>query len=197
VITGILVAVVNVVVITYIFLLIARNVLSLFPGASLGRGWRLLCRVTDPYLGLFYRLRFLRRGRLDFTPMAAALVLVVAATFVNELALRSGHLVGRILSAVLISAWIGTFITLLLFIVLGALRAMPRVFRALPGATLWENIDRLVQPPVAWVTRLFRLEGKATYAQRLLLTLGLLLVALFLGHFLIMRLARLLETLPF
>jgi YggT family protein len=194
---GILVAVVNVLVIAYIFLLIARNVLSLFPGASMGRPWDLLCRVTNPYLGLFYRLRFLRRGRLDFTPMAAALVLVVFATFVNELFLRSGHLVGRILSAVLISAWIGCFISLLLFIVLGVLRTMPRVFRALPGATLWENIDRLMLPLVTSVTRLFRLEGRASYAQRLLLALGLLLAALFFGHFAIMRLARLLESLPF
>ena len=195
--TGILVAAVNILVIAYIFLLIARNLLSLFPGASLGRAWTLLCRVTDPYLGLFYRLRFLRRGRLDLTPMAAALVLVVLVTFVNELFSRSGHLVGRILSAVLTAGWIGFFISMLIFLVLGVLRTMPRVFRALPSATLWENIDHVVQPIVAWVTRLFRLHGRATYAQRLLLTLGFLLVALFFGQLVVMRLARLLESLPF
>ena len=194
--TGILVAV-NIVLICYLFLLSMRIVLSWFSGTSMGRPWDLLKRATDPWLGLFYRLRFLRRGSVDFTPVVAVLTLVVVLNLVNEV-IRGGRLsVGLVASAVLLAAWSGLSFLLMLFLVVGVLRAIPLVFRALPGATLWKTLDLLVQPLVAWVTRLFRLEGRANWAQRLLLTLGLLLVAWLLGRVAILRLAALLARLPF
>ena len=194
--TGILVAV-NIVLICYLFLLSMRIVLSWFSGTSMGRPWDLLKRATDPWLGLFYRLRFLRRGSVDFAPVVAVLTLVVALNLVNEV-IRGGRLsLGLVASAVLLAAWSGLSFLLMLFLVVGVLRAIPLVFRALPGATLWKTLDLLVQPLVAWVTRLFRLEGRANYAQRLLLTLGLLLVAWLLGRIAILRLAALLARLPF
>jgi YggT family protein len=195
VITGILVAV-NIVLILYLFLLSARIVLSWFSGTWLGRPWDLLRHATDPYLGLFYRLRFLRRGTVDFTPVVAVLSLVVALNLVNEL-IRGGRLsVGLVLSSVLLAAWSGASFLLLLFLAIGVLRAIPLVTRALPGATLWKTLDLLVQPLVSWVSRLFRLEGRTSYAQRLLLTLGLLLVAWLLGRIVVVRLAALLARLP-
>lgn len=194
--TGILVAV-NIVLICYLFLLSMRIVLSWFSGTSMGRPWELLKRATDPWLGLFYRLRFLRRGSVDFTPVVAVLSLVVALNLVNEL-IRGGRLsVGLVVASVLLAAWSGLSFLLMLFLVIGVLRAIPLVFRALPGATLWKTLDLLVQPLVAWVSRLFRLEGRANYAQRLLLTLGLLLVAWLLGRIAILRLAAMLARLPF
>jgi YggT family protein len=196
VLTGILVAV-NIVLILYVFLLSARIVLSWFSGTWLGRPWELLKRATDPYLGLFYRMRFLRRGAVDFTPVVAVLVLVVALNLVNEL-IRGGRLsVGLVLSSVLLASWSALSFLLLMFLVVGVLRAIPLVTRALPGATLWKTLDLLVQPLVSWVSRLFRLEGRATYAQRLLVTLGLLLAAWLLGRIAIVRLAALLARLPF
>jgi YggT family protein len=189
--------IVNAAVILYLFLLSARIVLSWFSGTAMGRPWDLLRRVTDPYLGLFYRLRFLRRGLFDFTPVVAVLVLVVLQVLVNEL-IRGGRLsVGIVLSSVLLAVWSGASFLLLLFLVVGVLRAIPLVFRALPGATLWKTLDLLVQPLVTAVSRLFRLEGRATYAQRLLLTLGLLLVAWLLGRIAVTRLAGLLARMPF
>jgi YggT family protein len=196
VLTGILVAV-NIVLILYLFLLSTRIVLSWFSGTWLGRPWELLKRATDPYLGLFYRFRFLRRGIVDFTPVVAVLALVVLLNLVNEL-IRGGRLsVGLILSSILLAAWSGISFLLLLFLVVGVLRAIPLVSRALPGATLWKTLDLLVQPLVAAVSRLFRLEGRASYAQRLLLTLGLLLVAWLLGRIAVVRLAGLVARLPF
>jgi YggT family protein len=193
---GILVAV-NIVLILYLFLLSARLLLSWFSGTSMGRPWDLLRRATDPYLGLFYRFSFLRRGLLDFTPIVAMLVLVVLLDLVNEL-IRGGRItVGLVTSSVLLAAWSGASFLLLLFIVVGVLRCIPLVFRALPGATLWKTLDLLVQPLVSAVSRLLRLERRASYVQRLLLTLGLLLVAWILGRIAVQGLARVLARLPF
>jgi YggT family protein len=189
--------IINAAVILYLFVLSARIVLSWFSGTAMGRPWDLLRRVTDPYLGLFYRLRFLRQGLFDFTPVVAVLALVVLQVLVNEI-IRGGRLsLGMVLSSVLLAAWSGVSFLLLLFLVVGIVRAVPLAFRALPGATLWKTLDLLVQPLVTGVSRLFRLAGRATYAQRLLLTLGLLLVAWLLGRIAIVRLAGLLTRLPF
>ena len=190
-------AIVNLVLILYMFLLSARIVLSWFSGTWLGRSWDLLCRVTDPWLGLFYRMRFLRRGIFDFTPVVAILVLVVLLELVNVL-IRGGRLsVGFVLSAVLLAGWSGAGFLLLFFIAVGVLRTIPLVVRAMPGATLWKTLDLLVQPVVAAVSRLFRLRGPVSYAQRLLITLGLLIVAWLLGGFAVRSLAGLLQMLPF
>jgi YggT family protein len=196
VLTGILV-IVEIVLILYLFLLSMRIVLSWFSGTPGGKPWDLLKRATDPYLGLFYRLRFLRRGMVDFTPVVAVLALVVVLDLVGEM-IRAGRLsVGVTLSSILLAAWSGAGFLLLLFLAIGVLRAIPLVFRALPGATLWKTLDLLVQPLVAGVSRLLHLEGRASYAQRLLITLGLLLVAWLLGRIAIVRLAALLRQLPF
>jgi YggT family protein len=196
VLTGILV-VVEIALILYLFLLSMRIVLAWFSGTSVGKPWELLKRATDPYLGLFYRLGFLRRGGIDFTPVVAVLALVVLLNLVGEM-IRVGRItVGVVLSSILLAAWSGAGFLLLLFLAIGILRAIPLVFRALPGATLWKTLDLLVQPLVAWVSRLFRLAGRVTYAQRLLLSLGLLLVAWLLGRIAIVRLAALLARLPF
>jgi hypothetical protein len=124
-------------------------------------------------------------------------VLVVAQRLVGEMIRGGGLSVGLILSSVLLAAWSGVSFMLLLFLVVGVLRCMPLVFRALPGATLWKALDLMVQPLVGGVTRLFRLESRATYAQRLLLSIGVLLVAWLLGRIAIVRLAALLARLPF
>lgn len=193
--TGILAAV-NALLILYLFLLSARLLLSWFSGTAMGRPWELVKRVTDPYLGLFYRLRFLRQGLLDFTPIVAMLVLVVLLDLVNEL-IRGGRIsVGLVASSVLLAAWSGASFLLLLFIVVGVLRCIPLVFRALPGATLWKTLDLLVQPMVFTVSRVFRLEGRVNYVQRLLLTLGLMLAAWILGGIAVRSLAGVLARLP-
>jgi hypothetical protein len=58
-------------------------------------------------------------------------------------------------------------------------------------------VDLLIQPVVAWTTRAFRLGGRMGYMQYLLFTIGLLLVVLIAGHYLVRAIAYWLSLLPF
>jgi YggT family protein len=64
------------VIYVYMILLVLRILLSWIRGVVLGKSWELLVRVTDPYLSLFSRIRFLRQGLFDFTPIAAIRLLL-------------------------------------------------------------------------------------------------------------------------
>lgn len=69
----------------YTLLLSLRIILTWFRGTSLGKPWEYLCRITDPYLNLFRRVRFLQMGMFDFTPLAGILVLVILQGIINQL----------------------------------------------------------------------------------------------------------------
>lgn len=207
----VLLSIVNSVLIIYLLLLSIRIVLAWFSvmgsGASmprvsgggsqgLGRPWDLLCRATDPYLGLFYRLRFLRKGIFDFTPIAAILVLVVALDLVNGLLSYGRITLGFFLASVFQAAWSGARFLLLLFLVIGLLRVVPILVRSLADAMIWRVVDLIIQPVVAFVMRIIRLGRRSGYTQYLLLTLGLLFVTWLLGELAVRQIVGLLQFLP-
>ena len=117
--------------------------------------------ATDPYLRLFARIRFLRGNLFDFSPVAALLVIVVALNLVNELLYYGRITLGFFLAAVFSAAWSGVWFLLLFFLIVGLLRTIPLAFRSTSGSGLWKAVDMIMQPIVAWVTRVLRLGGRA------------------------------------
>jgi uncharacterized protein YggT (Ycf19 family) len=188
--------IVNVILIAYLFLLSLRIVLSWFAPQSMGRAWDLLNAVTDPYLGFFSRMRFLRGSLFDFSPIVAILVLVVALDLVSQLLYYSRLTLGFFLASVFSAAWSGARFLLLLFLIVGLLRTIPVLFRATAGSNLWKVVDTIMKPIVDWVMRLFRLGNRSGYTQHLLLTLGLLFVAWLLGELAVHQIINLFQMLP-
>jgi YggT family protein len=204
--------VVSAILFLYLFLLSIRIVLGWFSsrfGGSEVRGIRggtgfsttgrpldLLCRLTDPYLEMFYRLRFLRKGIFDFTPIAAILVLVVALDLVNALLSYGRISVGFFLASVVWALWSGARFLLLLFLLVGVLRTIPILFHAVAGAMIWKVADLIIQPVVLFVMRVLHTDRRPGYTQYLLLTVGLLFVAWLLGELAVGQLVGFLEILP-
>jgi YggT family protein len=189
--------VIYVLLIAYLLLISIRVVLGWFAPRALGRAWDLLAGVTDPYLTLFGRIRFLRGNLFDFSPIAAILVLVVALDLVNQLLYYGRITLGFFFASVFSAAWSGARFLLLLFLVVGILRTIPIIFRASAGASIWRVVDTIMQPIVAWVMRLFRLGRRSGYTQHLLLTVGLLFVAWLLGELIVREIVTLFQMLPF
>ncbi len=186
----------NAVLVVYLLLLSLRIVLTWFRGAPFGRPWELLCRVTEPYLSQFYRIRFLRKDALDFTPIAAVLVLVVLLDLVNALIYYGTITLGLFLAAVLSAVWSGASFLLLLFLFVGIIRAVGLLFRSRPSSNLWRVVDVLMQPVVARVMKLVALGERAGYTQYLFLTIGFLFVAWLLGGVIVRQVVPLLVALP-
>ncbi len=192
----IVLTVVNILLIAYLFILSMRIVLGWFAPQALGRAWSILTAATDPYLGLFARIRFLRGNLFDFSPIAAILVLVVALDLVNKILYYGRITLGFFLASVFSAAWSGARFLLLLFLVIGLLRTIPLAFRSTAGARLWKVVDTIMRPVVDWTMKAFRLGRRSGYTQHLLLTVGLLFVAWLLGEVLVGQIVSLLQMLP-
>ncbi len=175
------------IIIVYVLVISLRIILGWFVPQALGKPWEVLRMITDPYLDLFRRIRFLRGGMFDFSPIAAVLVLVLAADLINQLASWGRITVGFFLASAVAAAWSGVRFLLLLFLIVGVLRTLSLVFRSTGGAGIWRVADLIIQPVVAWVMRIVRLGARLTYLQQLLLTIGILLVVWLIGEFVIIR----------
>jgi len=189
-------SILNGLLIAYLVLLSLRIALSWFASRDFGRPGEWLGALTDPYLGLFRRVGFLHRGLFDFSPIAALLVLVVALDLVNGLLFYGRITLGFFLAAVLSACWSGARFLLVLFLILGLVRTIPLLFRLAPTAGIWKAVDQLLQPVVAWVMRMFHPGRRVTATQYLVLTIGLLIVALLLGEFVVRRVVALFQSLP-
>lgn len=188
--------IVNVILIAYVFILSLRIILGWIAPQALGRAWDLLTAITDPYLKLFGRMRFLHGSLFDFSPIAAVIVLVVLIDLVNQLLYYSRITLGFFLASVLSAAWSGARFLLLLFLIVGLLRTIPLAFRGTSGAPLWKVVDTIMKPIVDWVMRVFRLGARSGYTQHLLLTVGLLFVAWLIGEILVHQIVSLFQMLP-
>jgi YggT family protein len=185
------------IIIVYVLVLSLRIILGWFVPQALGRAWEILTKVTDPYLSIFRRIRFLRGGVFDFSPIAAVLVLVLAADLIGQLVNWGRITVGFFLASAFAAAWSGARFLLILFLIVAVLRVVPLFFRSSAGAGIWRVLDLLIQPVVAWVMRIFRLGGSTGYTQYLLLTIGLLFVAWLAGEFLVRQIVYGFSLLPF
>ncbi len=188
--------VLNGVLMVYMLLLSIRIILTWFHGLTYSKAFKYLAMVTEPYLALFYKLRFLRKGIFDFTPIAAILVLVVVLDVINGLIFYGKITLGFVLASILTALWSGVSFILLLFFVIGAVRVLIIVTRRGGDSPFLKVFDIMIQPIVAFVMRVVRLGRKATYTQYLLLTVGFLFVFWLLGRIFINQLVGVLRSLP-
>jgi YggT family protein len=186
----------RVIVFAYSLLVFFRVVLGWVISQIYGRPWDALCAVTDPYLSIFYRLKFLRKGNFDFTPFPAMIVLVVAFNILSVLAVGGWVTLGLILADLLNAVWSGVWILIVFFLFFGVLRVIPILFRGIGGFAVWRVADMIINPVVLWVSRLFRQGRRSGYTQHLLLTLGLLFVIWLLGELVFRQLISLFQSLP-
>jgi YggT family protein len=177
-------------------LLSARVILSWFRGSVHGKPYELLIRVTDPYLSLFSRLRFLRQGMFDFTPIAAILMLVVGLDLVSTILLKGSITLGLVLASILEAVWSGASFLLFLFMVLAVIKAVTTFMLRGRETNFSRLVAMMVQPLVSLVARNLPLRRRLSESQYVIVTISLLFAVNLLGRALIGRLVVLLANLP-
>jgi YggT family protein len=180
----------------YILLLSLRIILSWFQGSVYGRPWDLLIRVTDPYLSLFTRFRFLRQGMFDFTPLAAILTLVVVLRVIDSIGRYGKISLGIFLGVVTGAIWSAASFLLVLFLILAVLRAILLALPSIQGSRISGALGFMVEPAVSLVRRVFPLRQPPSDRQYLYLTIVFLFVVRLLGGFLLGLLVRFFFNLP-
>jgi YggT family protein len=181
----------------YLMLLSARVILSWFRGSVSGRAWELLMSITDPYLSIFSRLRFLRQGMLDFTPIAAFLVLVVSLNMLNTILLTGTITLGLVLASLLDAVWSGVSFLIFFFMVVAIAKVVADTMLRGRETTFSRAVTMMVQPLVNLVAKNLPVKKRLSELQYVALTIALLFVLNLLIRALIHRLSDLLLNLPF
>jgi YggT family protein len=180
----------------YILLLSLRIILSWFQGSVSGRPWTLLIRVTDPYLSLFSRLRFLRHGIFDFTPLAAILTLVIVLRIIDSIGRFGKISLGIFLGVVTGAIWSAVAFLIVLFLILAVVRAILLAIASTRASRLTAALGFMVEPAVSLVRRIFPVRQPLSDRNYLYLTIAFLFVLRLLGGYLFGLLVGLFYNLP-
>ncbi|OHD14132.1 MAG: hypothetical protein A2Z96_05695 [Spirochaetes bacterium GWB1_48_6] len=177
----------------YMILISLRIMLTWFGGMRLGNAGVMLGRITDPYLNIFRRLKFLQTAQgMDFSPIAALLVLNLVVTGLNYF--RMGATGGQMAALPFELIWSAlAFFIGLVFVV-----ALVRFITLVAGwggmHPVFQMIDRLIQPLVVKFSRMIS-RRLVTYRTGLLLLMAATVLASVLGGILLYFIKLLLRML--
>jgi YggT family protein len=181
----------------YSLLCIARILMTWVPGSETSSGGKLLCSITDPYLNWFKRLSFARVGNLDFSPVIALGVLSVTSMTLSTIATTGKITIGYVAGSLVKVLWsFGDFL-ILAIIVLLAIRLVFDLMSRYSYSPFWTMIDRFLNRPIAWATKLFSRGKPLGYRGSLILTLVIFIVLRFALSYAVWYLIKLLHNLPF
>lgn len=168
----------------YMLVCVARILMSWFPASSLGRSGELVSRVTDPYLDLWKRIRFLRAGNVDFSPIVA-LAALSGLSRILTVASYGALSVGVGLSLVIEVLWSPVAFLLSFFSILVAARIVAYAARWNSLHPAWRTVDAIINPVLWRIKRLVYRDRIVNYMQGLVtgaialigtrVTLGLLM----------------------
>ncbi len=180
----------------YLLVIIVRILLSWF-GQSLNvEGLRIIYQITDPYLNLFRRIRWMRIGFLDLSPLLGIYVLIFASTLFK----RFGF--GDISVAITLYTLVETLLTgvssiISLFAIVTLIRIVGLFIRASSIEELWFRLDAFLQPLVLRFIKLFAPHSSLPYGS----ALGIFLAACFISslglRLLMVPAGRLIAAIPF
>jgi YggT family protein len=183
----------------YIFAITAYIILSWFShgiaNEAIVRARWFLARITDPYLNLFRRMRFLVIGGLDFSPMLGILLLIFIQDLLRQLSLGIFSLAGALFTLVSLIFNLATGILGLIAIVT-IIRIVGLYVRANSISELWFRLDHFLQPVVLRFVKLIAPQSNIPYGS----ALGIFLAGCFISslgiRLLLIPLQRLILMIP-
>ncbi|MDR0550954.1 MAG: YggT family protein [Spirochaetaceae bacterium] len=170
--------VLSVLVSLYSTLIFIRIILTWFPGVRFGLPYQILASITDPFLYLFSGVRFFRVGNMDFSPIAAFVLLSIVGNIVLVLS-KMGYISLAIIAYLGISAISAAFSFLFgLFAVVTGLRLVAYIINAdTYYSPFWRAIDAVSAPVIYRITRIFFPRRVVRYKTSLILSLTTLIVS--------------------
>ncbi|MGI6433475.1 MAG: YggT family protein [Sphaerochaetaceae bacterium] len=128
----------------------------------------LLARITDPYLNIFKRINVLRKGALDFSPLAALALVSITQRLFQMLALSAKLTFGFILATIIQTIW-SSIISLLLgvFAIFIGIRLYLSYKRTAHSIIFISHLDSYLKRPMDFVHSL--LFGSKEVSDRTLL----------------------------
>lgn len=181
----------------YSLLCVIRIILTWIPGLSYSPFARFLSSVCDPFLNLFSRIRWLRFGAIDFSPILA-LALLSMASFIFENLSHGGQISFALILALIIQmAWSVVAAIILFLIVVVAVRLIVAWMGGDKNSSLWYQIDSSLSPFAYSITKLFSGGRPVAYKNALVFALVMLIILRFGGGIVVNGLAKMCRMIPF
>ena len=178
----------------YTTLIFIRIVLTWFPAVRFGWLYRILSRITDPFLYLFSGLKFLHFGSMDFSPIAAFVLLAIVSNIINVLIVNRGRISAGIIASIGLTAIASAFTFLCgVFALLTGIRLVGYIIKAdTYSSPFWRAIDMVSAPIIYRITRIYFPRRVVRYKTSLIVTLvtlgaalgGLSIISYYGGRFL-------------
>lgn len=165
----------------YYLLCLIRLFLTWIPGLLYSPFARFLAKICDPFLNLFSKIRWLRFGSIDLSPIVALSVLSLAVSIFLSLG-HGGHFtLGSFLYQIVLTVWSIVAAIILFFIIIVAARLIVALVGGDKNSSLWYQIDSSLSPLVYAITKPFSGGKPVAYRNALAFVLVLLIVLRFGG----------------
>ena len=180
----------------YLLIISLRILLSWFGGSTNIQGMQILSRITDPFLNVFRRVRFLRFGFLDFSALLGIFLLIFISRLFKHFAL------GRITLGITLAVFIQTIlngissvISLIAFITL--FRIIGLFIRLNTVKELCYRVDGFLKPLAIRFIRVFFPRRAVPYGAALGCFLVVCILLILLLRFSLFPLLSLISRIPF
>jgi len=180
----------------YMFICLARVVMSWLPDLDGGSAGRIVRTAADPYLNMFRRIKPLSAGAFDFSPIAALAVLAVANDLLMRIASAIRITLGYVLGMLLGAAWSAVAFLLSFLAVCAIIRLVAYAARWNSLHPLWRVVDSMLNPVLFRINRIIYRGRIVNYLQGLVTGLVVLAVLYFGGGELVRLAAGFLVRLP-
>jgi YggT family protein len=182
----------------YTFLCFIYILMSWFPGAKFTKFGHFMTAICEPYMGLFRKLTFLRIGNIDFSPIVSLGILSLASAILAGIQRTGRIFFGGILGTILSSLWSITSSIIGIFTLLIFIRWIVLLINK--GRTSyesgWNQVDMILNKMTYKIAGTIS-KKSMSYQTSLLMSWIILLVAMGIGHFLILLLVNLCYRMPF
>ena len=162
----------------YTLILFVRVILSWIPSLEYSKFGKVLAEICDPYLNLYKKIRFLRTGPLDFTPILAIGVLVIISSLLQSIVSSQRVSVGVLIGSVISLCWSVIHAVLVVLIIVIFIRLVVSIFDKDSSSGIWSQLDNMISPVAYRLTNMVFPNKFIKYQTVLIVAL----VALILSH---------------
>ncbi|MCR5698875.1 MAG: YggT family protein [Treponemataceae bacterium] len=180
----------------YSTICLIRIFLTWVPQLNYSKVGQVFSMICDPYLNLFSRIRFLRIGMLDFSPILAFAILQALSTVFFKIANSGSISLAFVLSMIMVLIWnMFSSILILIFIIL-VIRLI--VLLAKRNTTqFWYQVDTFSFKMSYPFAKIFTKNRGLSVAAATILTLFEIAVLYTAGRFAVYYLLKLISLIPF
>lgn len=180
----------------YMLLIIIRIVMTWFSTQYANDPRNFIARLCDPYLNYFRKFN-LRLGNVDFSPIIAITVLVIASNILNQIGTYGKITVGIILGVIISSVWYAFSSLLTFFIIFIIIRLIMLLVSTNTFSPFASGLDSILAPIASKAAGYFVKNSATGYQTNLMILGGILIVIKVAGSFLIKYVIAYLPALPF